>query len=102
MILGHTLRVLERRSEACANYTPIRKAGEAITTFLELESAGGLLLVATTILALIFSNSPLQQAYDDVLKIPVEIRFGSFLIAKPLLLWINDGLMAAFFLLGKR
>ncbi len=41
----------------------------------------------------------LRQAYDDLLKIPVEMRFGSFALAKPLLLWINDGLMAIFFLL---
>ncbi|MBT2793321.1 Na+/H+ antiporter NhaA, partial [Paraburkholderia strydomiana] len=52
-----------------------------------------------TVLALICSNSPLRQAYDNVLQMPVEIRFGSLLIAKPLLLWINDGLMAIFFLL---
>lgn len=82
-----------------ATYIPIRKAADRIATFLALESAGGLLLVGTTVLALICSNSPLHQAYDDVLRTPVEIRFGSLLIAKPLLLWINDGLMAIFFLL---
>ncbi|WP_345817628.1 Na+/H+ antiporter NhaA (plasmid) [Paraburkholderia sp. PREW-6R] len=64
-----------------------------------MESAGGLLLMAAAVLALIFSNSPLRHAYDDLLKIPVEVRFGTFIVAKPLLLWINDGLMAIFFLL---
>jgi NhaA family Na+:H+ antiporter len=77
----------------------IRKATDGIADFLRLESAGGLLLVAAAVLALICSNSPLRQAYDDLLKIPVEVRFGSFAIAKPLLLWINDGFMAVFFLL---
>jgi len=77
----------------------IRKGTDGIAEFLKLESAGGLLLVAAAALALICSNSPLRQAYDDLLKIPVEIRFGSFALAKPLLLWINDGLMAVFFLL---
>jgi Na+:H+ antiporter, NhaA family len=77
----------------------IRKGTDGIADFLKLESAGGLLLVAAAALALICSNSPLRQAYDDLLKIPVEMRFGSFAIAKPLLLWINDGLMAIFFLL---
>jgi NhaA family Na+:H+ antiporter len=77
----------------------IRKATDGIAEFLRLESAGGLLLVAAATLALICSNSPLRQAYDDLLKIPVEVRFGSFAIAKPLLLWINDGFMAVFFLL---
>jgi Na+:H+ antiporter, NhaA family len=77
----------------------IRKMTDRLTEFLRLESAGGLLLAAAAILALICSNSPLRQAYDDLLKVPVEMRFGSFAIAKPLLLWINDGLMAIFFLL---
>ncbi|MFM0334548.1 Na+/H+ antiporter NhaA [Paraburkholderia strydomiana] len=77
----------------------IRKGTDDIADFLKLESAGGLLLVAAAALALICSNSPLRQAYDGLLNIPVEIRFGSFALAKPLLLWINDGLMAVFFLL---
>ena len=77
----------------------IGKATSGISNFLKLESAGGLLLGAAAILALICSNSPLRVAYDDLLKIPVELRFGSFSIAKPLLMWINDGLMAIFFLL---
>lgn len=77
----------------------IRKGTDGIADFLKLESAGGLLLVAAAALALICSNSPLRHAYDDLLKIPVQISFGSFAVAKPLLLWINDGLMAIFFLL---
>ena len=77
----------------------IRKGTDGIADFLKLESAGGLLLVAAAALALICSNLPLRHAYDDLLKIPVEMRFGSFALAKPLLLWINDGLMAIFFLL---
>jgi NhaA family Na+:H+ antiporter len=77
----------------------IRKTTGSISDFLRLESAGGLLLAATAALALICSNTPLRATYDGLLKIPVEIRFGSFVLAKPLLLWINDGLMAIFFLL---
>ncbi len=68
-----------------------------IKSFLKLESAGGILLIFATILALIFANTPLTAAYQSFLNIPVEIRFGDFDIAKPLLLWINDGLMAIFF-----
>ena len=77
----------------------LRKTTDGISTFLKMESAGGLLLMAAAVIALIFSNSPLRHAYDDLLQIPVEVRFGSFAVAKPLLLWINDGLMAIFFLL---
>lgn len=67
--------------------------------FLRLESAGGLVLMAAAALALVAANSPLGAAYGDVLQIPVVVRFGSAGIEKPLLLWINDGLMAVFFLL---
>lgn len=68
-----------------------------ITTFLRMEAAGGILLIIATILALIASNSGLQFLYDLILSTPVEIRIGALGIAKPMLLWINDGLMAIFF-----
>lgn len=66
--------------------------------FLRQESASGIVLAVATILALIASNSPLERLYDTFLAIRVEIRVGDLLLAKPLLLWINDGLMAIFFL----
>jgi NhaA family Na+:H+ antiporter len=77
---------------------PIR-ALEAIREFLKLESASGIILVGAAILALIINNSPLSSLYDLFLDTPVEIRIGGLYLAKPLLLWINDGLMAIFFLL---
>ncbi len=77
---------------------PIR-ALEAIREFLKLESASGIILVGAAVLALIISNSPLSSLYDLFLDTPVEIRIGGLYLAKPLLLWINDGLMAIFFLL---
>ncbi len=72
---------------------------KAIREFLKLESASGILLVIATILALLAANSPLSRLYDGLLQIPLEIRISALHIAKPLLLWINDGLMAVFFLL---
>ncbi len=72
---------------------------EAIKEFLKLESASGIILVLTAVLALILSNSPLSYIYNLLLETPVEVRVGALEIAKPLLLWINDGLMAIFFLL---
>ena len=72
---------------------------DSINSFLKLESAGGILLIAAALLAIICANSPLVPYYDLLLSTPVEIRVGDLLIAKPLLLWINDGLMALFFLL---
>jgi NhaA family Na+:H+ antiporter len=77
---------------------PIR-ALEAIREFLKLESASGIILVGAAVLALIANNSPLSGLYDLFLDTPVEIRIGALNLAKPLLLWINDGLMAIFFLL---
>lgn len=67
--------------------------------FFKLEAASGILLVCTAVLAIIIANSPLESFYALLLDMPVEIRVGPLLIAKPLLLWINDGLMAVFFFL---
>ena len=70
-----------------------------ISRFLKLESAGGIILMITATLAIIIANTPLSIYYNLLLDTPVEIRVGALEIAKPLLLWINDGLMAIFFFL---
>jgi NhaA family Na+:H+ antiporter len=67
--------------------------------FLRLEAASGILLLIAAIAAMIVENSPLKLFYDALLTTPVEIRVGAFEIAKPFLLWVNDGLMAIFFFL---
>jgi len=71
----------------------------AMTEFLRLEAAGGILLIGAAVLAMIAANSPLEELYDSFLEMPVQVRVGDLDIAKPALLWINDGLMAIFFLL---
>jgi NhaA family Na+:H+ antiporter len=70
-----------------------------IRQFIALETAGGIILLTAALLALVFTNTPLAGFYHAFLDLPVAIRIGEFSIAKPLLLWINDGLMAVFFLL---
>ena len=75
------------------------RALQALTEFFRLQSAGGILLVAAAVLALVCANSPLEEWYDRFRELPVAVVFGQLQIAKPLLLWINDGLMAIFFLL---
>ncbi len=71
---------------------------EMIKEFLKKESSVGILLMVATLLALVFANTPLHVIYDFFLETPLEIRLGRHIhIAKPLLLWINDGLMAVFF-----
>jgi Na+:H+ antiporter, NhaA family len=69
------------------------------TRFFQMEAASGLLLIAAAALALIINNSPLAWLYNGLLDVPVVAQVGALKIAKPLLLWINDGLMALFFLL---
>lgn len=66
--------------------------------FIKKESAAGILLIFATLLALLLENSFMSTFYTSFLHTPVEIRFGDLHIAKPLLLWVNDGLMAVFFL----
>ena len=75
-----------------------RRAAERLADFLRLEAAGGLTLMAAAVVALVVANSPLESAYSSVLGLDFEVRLGAFGIEKPLLLWVNDGLMAVFFL----
>lgn len=65
--------------------------------FIKLESASGIMLIAAAVVAMILANSPLSAHYGLLIEMPVEIRVGPLQIAKPLLLWVNDGLMAVFF-----
>ncbi|MET0071540.1 MAG: Na+/H+ antiporter NhaA [Candidatus Thiodiazotropha sp.] len=67
--------------------------------FMRQDSSSGILLIVAAALALLLENSPLSGFYDALLETPVEIRIGQLHLAKPLLLWINDGLMAVFFML---
>jgi NhaA family Na+:H+ antiporter len=70
-----------------------------IARFFHMESAGGICLMLAALAAVLVDNSPLKPLYDQLLNMPVEVRIGALQIAKPLLLWINDGLMAVFFFL---
>jgi Na+:H+ antiporter, NhaA family len=71
----------------------------SIRRFLALEAAGGILLAGAALVALMWENSPAGPLYDAVLSLPVSVQIGPLALAKPLVLWINDGLMAIFFLL---
>ena len=71
----------------------------AIRDFMKLESTAGLLLLAAAIAAMLVANSPLAWLYDDLLETTVAVQVGALEINKPLLLWVNDGLMAVFFFL---
>ena len=65
--------------------------------FAGAEASGGILLVICTAVALAWANSPWAGGYVGLWQAPLSVGLGSFVLAKPLLLWINDGLMAVFF-----
>lgn len=68
-------------------------------SFFDLETIGGLLLFTMAILAIIIANSPYQSFYLHITHLPIDVRIGNFEIDKPLHIWINDGLMAIYFML---
>lgn len=71
----------------------------AKVTRFSAESMSGILLLLAAAIALFLDNSVFRELYDRLLGVPFEVRLGEAALAKPLLLWINDGLMAVFFLL---
>jgi len=79
------------------SYNPTDSVISAIRDFLKLESASGILLIGAMALAMIMNNTALDGLYQAFIKTPIAIQIGALIIDKPLLLWINDGLMALFF-----
>ncbi len=75
------------------------KMRTALAEFLARETSAGIVLFVAALLAMIAVNSAFSPYYLAFLNIPVVAQFGALEIAKPLSLWINDGLMAIFFFL---
>lgn len=69
------------------------------TSKLSTEAISGLILLAAAALALVAANGPWAKLYDGFLEVPFSVALGDLALQKPLLLWINDGLMAIFFLM---
>lgn len=69
----------------------------ALRGFMKLESASGILMLAAALMAMFAANSPLVDLYSTLLDTTVAVQVGGLSINKPLLLWVNDGLMAVFF-----
>ena len=74
-----------------------RLVARPLRRFLDTEVAGGVVLLAATLLALVIANSPLQDRYFELLHTVITIEVGSFRISEDVLHWVNDGLMAIFF-----
>lgn len=71
-----------------------------VKEFIKKGSSSGIILIFITLLALFLRNSPFSVYYVNILQTPIQVSVGELLeLKKPLLLWINDGLMALFFLL---
>ncbi len=91
---------VETRTERPLSTPPIERLISPFQAFAKRASAGGIVLLACAIVAMALANSPFAEVYFSLWKTPVEVRFGQLVdINKPLLLWINDGLMAVFFFL---
>jgi Na+:H+ antiporter, NhaA family len=71
----------------------------AFDTFFKSDSAGGILLILSAIAAMFAANSVLEPYYDGALGSYLSITINGDGLEKPLILWINDGLMAIFFFL---
>ncbi len=71
----------------------------ALREFLKLESASGILLVVAGALAMVAANTPMADWYETLLATHFSVQFGEFALDKPLVVWVNDLLMAIFFLL---
>jgi len=74
-------------------------AWQALRQFMRYEASAGALLFIATAFALIMSNTSLHGWYEHLLALRFAFHVGDWSLAKPLLLWVNDGLMALFFLL---
>ena len=77
---------------------PIDRVLTPFKEFFQSTVSGGLLLMAAAIVALLWANSPWQQSYVDIWNTPLTMGIGDAVLSMPLILWINDGLMAIFFL----
>ncbi len=74
-----------------------RVVGRPVTRFLHIEAGGGLVLLAATVAALVWANSPWSQSYVDLWHTSISVTVGSHTISEDLRHWVNDGLMAVFF-----
>lgn len=79
--------------------TPAERLVEPFVAFMESSAAGGFLLLACTVLAVLLANSPWAEDFRDFWRQSFSIGVEGFELDKPLLLWVNDGLMAVFFFL---
>ncbi len=76
---------------------PIEQVLMPFQEFFKSKSTGGLLLIASALIALIWANSPWSEYYLAIWDTKFTVGYGAATLSKPLILWVNDGLMALFF-----
>jgi NhaA family Na+:H+ antiporter len=74
-----------------------RGVAQPVARFLEIEAAGGVLLLVAAIVAVVWANSPWASSYVHLWETPAGIEIGAFALELDLREWVNDGLMALFF-----
>jgi NhaA family Na+:H+ antiporter len=79
--------------------TPFQRILSPFMRFARTESAGGIVLIAATLVAIAWANSPWAASYHHLWETELTLRLGSSQLSYPLHHWINDGLMAVFFFL---
>ena len=89
----------EHTQPARAELLPIELLASPFVRFAKLEAAGGILLLVSTLVALVWANSPWAETYNELWNMHVSIGFGRFFLSETRLEWINDGLMSVFFFL---
>src|SRR3712207_2445835 len=77
---------------------PVEKVVRPFQAFADRASSGGILLIVATVVALVWANSPWGASYAALWATKLTLSLGGFSISKDLTHWINDGLMAVFFL----
>src|SRR5262245_33115860 len=90
-----TLRPIH--TEPGARETLVDRWVQPLVRFMHVEAASGVVLLAATAVALLLANSPAAAAFANIWDTRVGLTLGGFQLEKPLLLWINDGLMSIFF-----
>jgi NhaA family Na+:H+ antiporter len=98
----------EKKEKTMAQATPARRSFQEppidqilrpFQEFFRIEASSGILLLACTAVALIWANSPWAESYFNLLLTKFTVDIGGLGLSKPIILWINDGLMAIFFFL---
>ena len=77
--------------------TPIERIARPFQIFARFKASGALVLLAASVVALAWANSPWEGSYRTILSTPLSVAAGPFALSKPLLLWINGALMGIFF-----